>query len=138
MKKKIILTSVIILVVLLVCFAAIYTFMLAFCRNTEDYSEAILGKWTCIQYYTNNQMSVCEEDLLNLEISPNRMLYSGNVLKENFSGEYKITGGKVCKLIQDSTGDNLTIYVEFNSRGHLKINIKEPNIILVLKQQEEQ
>lgn len=134
MKKKVVFTSCVILFILCLCFAAIYGFMLAYCNNTEDYSEKILGSWNCVQYYANGQVTTCKENsAATLEVTEDTFSLQCQDSFPSVLVNYTGLNGKILKA--EVGTETYTIFFEFNTRGQLKVTIKEINVVFLMEQQ---
>lgn len=132
MKKKIVITSLILVLIPSILFSILYGIMsYVIYHGGEDYSEKSIGNWKAIQYISEKQLYPCnEERSFSLEIKENKMVISGNLLKPG-EYDYKWDTGSIAKI---NYGDEKLIFVvSINSIDQMKITINSMNYIITLE-----
>ena len=129
MKKKIIITSLILFLVPTILFAVLYGVMRYAIYNTgDDYSQQIIGNWEGVQFLSNKQLQPCDEsNAISLLFDENTVEIGGTLVKTG-KYEYKWDTGSIAKVNID--GEKTIFVFSINSIGQLKVTINAMDYII--------
>ena len=135
MKKRIILTSLILVLVPTLLFTPFYIYLISFSLdNTRDFSEDIQGQWTAIQYYHGSERVACNENNhISLSFDEGIITVSGNVLPETKTAFSWVDG---TTLTYETGGEQFTYLLSFDANDHLKIIVDGTPYIILLRKSE--
>lgn len=135
MTKKLILSSLIIIIVPTVLFLIVYAWLsIVASRYNVNYSGAVVGKWTTIQYYFGKEKIVCNEDnKVSVYITENTITISGDGVP-TLDGNYTWKTGEVMETIYQD--EPVLIRVSFDSNNYLKLKFVNPDYTFLLTTQE--
>ena len=133
--KKIIVTSLILILVPTLLFAPVYIFLIySAMANNVDYAADVQGNWTGIQYYYGSERVACkEENRIDMSFDADTITVSGNVLpeamttfswKDNSTLEYQVDG------------EAFTFLLSFDANHYLKIIVDGTPYIILLRRSE--
>lgn len=132
MKKKIILTSLILVLIPTLLFSILYGVMYYVIYHTgEDYSDQVIGEWEGVQFLADKQLFPCNDDQkIGLEFTEDTVSITGTILTP---GEYTYlwNTGSIAK-VNYADGDCIFV-VSINSIDLLKVTINSMNYIITLK-----
>ena len=129
MKRKIVITSLILVIVPSILFAILYGIMSYVIYNTgEDYKEEIKGEWTGVQYLSNKQLFLCDEsNNISLKFEDEKIYIDGTVMQPG-EYSYKWNTGSIAKV--DYMGEDCIFVISINSIDQLKVTINSMNYII--------
>lgn len=133
--KKILLSSLLIILVPSLMFLPVYLLMLHTANTSlEDYSDDVLGKWSAFQYYYESERFVCDDEhSMTLEITDSDLVLDGNILPP-VKAPYVWQSGSAVSF--DSQGKETTFFFSFDSHGNLKISLEGTSYIILLRKME--
>ena len=107
--KRILFTSLIIVIVSCVIFVPVYLLLIhTVSTNVVDYSADIQGKWNAYQYYYDKERVACNDATwMSLEIADEEIIIKGTVLQETKCSFNWLTG---TSLSYNSGEKNTTFY----------------------------
>lgn len=132
MKKKILLTSLMLILVPALMFVPMYAVMI-YTANTglEDYSDDVLGQWDAFQYYYENERFVCGDgNNMCITITEENICIDGTVLSPVDTTYSWISG---TALSYEADGQSVTLFLSFDTRNNLKINVGDSSYIILLR-----
>ncbi len=132
MKKKIILTTLILILVPTVIFAPVFGLLIyTATNNAKNYVDEVMGNWTAIQYYYEKERIVCNEDnFINVNFGDETIAIEGTVLKEVETTFTKESG---TMLSYEVEGEKYTFILSFDVNNNLKIVIDGTSYIILLR-----
>ncbi len=135
MTKKLIVSSLIIVLVPTVLFIIVYAWLSAVISNySVDYSKDVIGEWTAIQYYVGKEKYVCDEEHpVTVSITENTITVSGEGVPM-LDGNYTWRTGEVIETTYQE--EVVLIKVSFDSNNHLKLKFDDPDLSMLLTVQE--
>ncbi len=130
--KKILLTSIILILVPTLIFLPAYIFLIhTTAANAKDYSEDIQGQWEAIQYYHENERVACKDGIwITITFEGNRIKIDGTVL-EKTEAEFTWEGGTALSF--EAQGEKVMYLLSFDNNGNLKIVIDNTPYIIILR-----
>ena len=133
--KKILFTSLIIVVVSCVIFVPVYLLLIhTASTNVVDYSADIQGKWNAYQYYYDKDRVVCNDEIwMTLEIVDDEITIKGTVLQEVNCNFNWLNGTSLSYSFGE---ENTTFYLSIDENDNLKITIAEDSYIILLRRAE--
>ena len=133
--KKIITTTIILIIVPVILFVPIYVFMSHSASvNAKDYSNEILGSWEAFQYYQGTERYVCDDaNNMLLEITADQLIVSGTVLPQSETS-YQWYNGTSISFNRD--GKDIVFYFSLDEKGILKLTVADSSHIILLRKSE--
>ena len=133
--KKIIATTLILIIVPIILFVPIYVFMShSAADNAKDYSNEILGNWEAFQYYQGTERYVCNDtNNMLLEITADQLIVSGTVLPQSETS-YQWYNGTAISFNRD--GKDIIFYFSLDGKGILKLTVADSSYIILLRKSE--
>lgn len=130
--KRFLLTTAILIAIPTLIFIPSYAIMIYSATvNAKDYSEDILGQWTAIQYYYDNQLTVCNDQVgMSVTFDGSTIVVEGNVLPQTRSS-YAMESGT--SLSYQVDGETYTFLLSFDSFGHLVAIVDGTPYIIFLR-----
>lgn len=134
--KRILFTSLIIVLVSCIIFVPVYTFLIhTASANKVDYSADIQGKWTAYQYYHGNDRVACKDEVwMTLEIVEDEITVKGTVLPEVKCGFTWLSG---ISFFYQTEEEKTTFYLSMEDPDHLKVTVGDSSYIILLRRAEE-
>ncbi len=135
MSKKLILSSLIIVLVPTVLFVIVYSWLSVVTAHYRvDYSGNVVGEWTAIQYYAGKEKIVCDEEhTVFVNITEDTISICGDGVP-SLDGNYTWKTGEVMETIYQ--GETVLIRVSFDSNNNLKLKFDNPDFTFLLTVQE--
>lgn len=132
MKKKIILTSLIIILIPFILFLPPYVALIySTTVNSVDYSADIPGKWDAYQYYYESQRIACnEETWMSLTVENNKLTLEGTVLPET-ECEFKWLSGT--SISYESNEKINVFHLSIDEKGNLKLVTENDGYVIMLR-----
>lgn len=129
MKKKIVITSLILVIVPSILFSILYGVMTHVIYNSgEDCSEAVLGEWAGIQYLTDKQLNMCDDDTaIGVTFEENCLVITGNLLEPG-TYDYSWDTGSIARVKYNN--EDCIFVLSVNSIGQLKMTINSMDYII--------
>ncbi|MBR4026586.1 MAG: hypothetical protein IKJ01_03370 [Lachnospiraceae bacterium] len=132
-------TTIINVLLMIVCFGGILSIMLHSYGGGTDISEDVIGEWDCIQFYKNQksfQVPDSQEVIVAIE-SNGKITLTGSANASIFrgatrEGNYTIEGGST--LLVDMGDEMWTCSCVFTKDGLLRMTISEAEVVLYLKE----
>ena len=133
--KKILLTSLILVLVPTLVFLPVYIFLIhTAVFGAKDYSEDIQGKWSAFQYYYESERVACnDENYMSITFDGDTIAVDGTVLPE-VETEFTWNGG--ASLSYDAGGESFTYLLSFDNNNNLKIIVDGTSYIILLRRSE--
>ena len=134
--KKILLSSIILILVPTIIFVPIYALMFYTANsNVKDYTDDVIGDWEAFQYYYEKERFVCDEtNNLTIKISNQEINILGSVLA-NTKTSYTWKSGTA--LSYEVDGDVVTMYFSFDDKNNLEVKMEGTSYIILLRRSEE-
>lgn len=131
MKKKILITSLILIIVPTILFSVLYGIMVNVIYNSgEDYSQEVIGQWSGVQYLKSKQLiPLGEEEYLDLTFEEEYIYIDGTIL-ESGKYPYQWDTGSIAR-VQYKDQDHIFV-ISINSIGQMKIAINSMDYIITL------
>ena len=131
MKKKILITSLILIIVPTILFSVLYGIMVNVIYNSgEDYSQEVIGQWSGVQYLKSKQLILLgEEEYLDLTFDEEYIYIDGTIL-ESGKYPYQWDTGSIAR-VQYKDQDHIFV-ISINSIGQMKIAINSMDYIITL------
>lgn len=132
MKKKIVATSLILVLIPSLLFSVLYGIMYyVIYHGGDDFTAQAAGSWHAVQYLSDKQLYPCsEEKCLGLEVREDSLTVTGTLLTP---GDYSMkwdTGS----IMRVQYGDEELIFVvSVNSLGQMKITINALHYIITFE-----
>ena len=133
--KRILTTSLILIIVPVILFLSIYLFMVHSASvNAKDYSTQLLGSWVAFQYYQGSERYVCDEiNNISIEITNDEVIVLGSVLPQSKTS-YQWYSGTAISFNRD--GENVLFYFSLDDKGILKLTVADSSYIILLRKSE--
>lgn len=131
MKKKILITSLILVIVPTILFSILYGIMVNVIYNSgEDYSQEVIGEWAGVQYLKNKQLTACNDDeCITLTFDKDYIYVDGTILEPgNYS--YKWDTGSIARVKYKN--EDTIFVISINSIGQMKVTINSMDYIITL------
>lgn len=131
-------TTIISVLLMIICFGGILSIMVYSYGGGTDISEEVIGKWDCIQFYKNQksfQVPDSQEIVVAIE-SSGKITLTGSENASIFrgatrEGNYTMEGGST--LLVDMGNERWTCSCVFTKDGLLRMTISEAEVVLYLK-----
>ena len=135
MKKKIVITSLILILVPSVLFSVLYGFMsYVIYHSGEDYSEQVIGEWVGIQYLDNKQkIAFDESNYIILNFDKDTLHIEGTLLEAG-DYNYKWDTGSIARVTYNNK--DCIFVISINSLQQLKVTINAYDYIITLTRAE--
>ena len=133
--KKLVLTSLILILVPTLFFTPVYIHLIvSSLENVHDFTEDVQGGWTAIQYYHGSERVACnEEHHISISFEGDVITVSGNVLPESRTAFSWIDG---TTLTYEVNGETFTYLLSFDANNYLKIIVDGTSYIILLRRSE--
>lgn len=130
--KRILSTSLIIVLVSALIYAPVYILLIyTVSANRIDYTADMQGKWNVYQYYYGNERVACKDETwMTLEIDGEQLSIEGTVLPETTCPFTWLNGNSISF---DADGKNTIFYLSFDANNNLKITVADSSYILMLR-----
>lgn len=131
-------TTVVNVLLVIVCFLIILVGMVLTYEGREDISQDVVGKWNCVQFYKNQKsfqvpdsqnisVTITSSGQVTLSGSDNASIFRGSMRQ----GTYTVDGGNT--LLIDMGGEIWSCQCVFTSDGLLRMTISEVELVLYLE-----
>lgn len=132
--KKIIITSLLILLVPSVLFFPIYFLMMHEIHNAEDNVGELYGQWQAFQYYAGADRVVCDEEhTITVTLDADHLSIEGSVLPA-VSADCEWEGQRMIRYEQ--AGGEAQLFLTLDDEGRLKITTEDPVYTILLRRSE--
>ena len=133
--KKLILTSLILVLVPTLLFLPAYLYLVyTAIHDAPNYADDVQGEWTAIQYYYENQRIACKDDIwIKMCFEDDSITVDGTVLP-SFTSKFTWEGGS--SLSFEANGEKYLYLISFDNNNNLKIIIDDTDYIVVLRRSE--
>ncbi|MBO5867824.1 MAG: hypothetical protein J6Q54_02815 [Oscillospiraceae bacterium] len=130
--KRVILTTLIILIVPCLMFLPIYGYLIYTANvNAKDYRQEIQGDWETIQYYYEGQRVACnEESWMHLTFGEDTLSVRGTVLPET---DTACTWESGCAVSYEQDGEKVSFLLSNDAHNNLKIIVDGTSYIILLR-----
>lgn len=133
MKKKILITSLVLVIVPTILFSILYGVMVNVIYNSgEDYSQEVIGEWTGTQYLKNKQLTACDDDECISLIFDEDYIYVDGTILEPGNYSYKWDTGSIARVKYKN--EDTIFVISINSIGQMKVIINSMDYIITLSE----
>ena len=130
--KRLLLTTVILIAIPTLVFIPSYAILAYNVKvNAKDYSEDIKGQWTANQFYYDNQLTVCNDEVgMNVTFDGETIVVEGNILP-HASSKYEMLNGT--SLSYEADGVTYTYLLSFDTFNNLVVIVDGTPYIIFLR-----